>query len=89
MKILDVRCRPPFKPYLETMYDPADTSRFSSFTFPMRFGIVKQPFSLFKNILLMDLALRRLLNQGWAAFSWMMKVCFHYMNSAKRTTFQC
>ena len=39
MKILDVRCRPPFKPYLETMYDPADTSRFSSFTFPMRFGM--------------------------------------------------
>lgn len=39
MKILDVRCRPPFKPYLDTMYDPADTSPFSSFTFPYRFGM--------------------------------------------------
>lgn len=39
MKILDVRCRPPFQPYLDTMYNSEDHSPFSSFSFPMRFGM--------------------------------------------------
>lgn len=39
MKILDVRCRPPFQPYLDTMFNPADTSLFSSYSFPTRFGM--------------------------------------------------
>lgn len=39
MKILDVRCRPPFQPYLDMMFNPEDTSPFSSFSFPYRFGM--------------------------------------------------
>lgn len=39
MKIMDVRCRPPFKPYLDTMYDLSVDYPFASHLFPKRFGM--------------------------------------------------
>lgn len=39
MKIIDVRCRPLFKPYLNNMFDLTADNPFASHLFPKRFGM--------------------------------------------------